>query len=608
MQEISEKIKEKLALLPEQPGVYLMKDIEGIIIYVGKAVVLKNRVKSYFVNQHTEQKTIQLVKHIEDFEYFITNSESEAFILEANLIKKYKPRYNILLKDDKKYPLIKITWNEPFPRITVTRDIVKDGSKYYGPYTDVKYLRKTLRTMEWIFPHRTCERDIPEDRIAYKRACLNYQMGKCPGPCIGMISKTDYRKAIQRIMNFLINRNQEIIKELNEEMYACSEKMEFEKAARYRDQIREIEKIQKSQTMHFPDEKNRDIIGIYKEENHTAVALLKIISGKMSLKEVYSFKNTENEAIESILSAFMIQYYLNRLDNLPHQIVLPFEFDEMENIDTVLTRKIHIPQRGEFKQLIKIAEKNAFDYVESIKLSHMRKSSRTILPIQELKDKLNLNKLPRRIICIDISTIQGTDTVSSLVFFENGKPLKRQFRHFSMKTLEGQNDFAAMAETMDRYLKHLDVGDGWEKPDLIVIDGGKGQLHASNEILKQSNHADIEIVSLAKRVEEVYTLRHSESVFLPRNASALRLLITIRDEAHHFAVSYHRKRRSMRTLTSQLDEIRGLGEEKRMYLLKEFGSVEAIANASREDLLAHKGIGDKMADTIIEFFKKNKGE
>ncbi len=553
MSEISEKIKSKLSLLPEQPGVYLMKDIDGTIIYVGKAVVLKNRVKSYFINQHTEVKTIQLVKHIDDFEYFITNSESEAFILEANLIKKYKPRYNILLKDDKQYPFIKITWNEYFPRVMVTRDILKDGAKYYGPYTDVKYLRKTLRTMEWIFPHRTCSRDIPDEGVAYKRACLNLQMGKCPAPCIGLISKIDYRKSIQRIMNFLINRNQETIKELNEEMYKCSENLEFEKAARYRDQIREVEKIQKSQTMHFADEKNRDIVGIYQEENHTAVALLKIISGKMSLKEVYSFKNTENESKESIMLAFLIQYYLTRLDQLPHQIVIPFEPEEFDKIDSILTKRMHIPQRGEFKQLIKIAEKNAFDFVESRKLFHMRKSSRTIVPIQELKEKLNLSKLPRKMICIDISTIQGTDTVSSLVFYENGKPLKRQFRHFSMKTFEGQNDFAAMAETMDRYLKHLDDdNEGWEKPDLIVIDGGKGQLHSAFEILSSSKHSDIDMVSLAKRVEEVYTMTQDQSVFLPRNSSALRLLVTIRDEAHHFAVSYHRKRRSIRTLSSQL--------------------------------------------------------
>ncbi len=603
MQKDNEKIKQKLSLLPEMPGVYLMKDAEAKIIYVGKAVVLKNRVKSYFTGQFNDQKTEQLVSKIDDFEYFITNSEREAFLLEENLIKKHQPKYNILLKDDKKYPFIKITNQEAFPRIMVTRDVIKDGSKYYGPYTDVKYLRRRLQTLEWIFPHRTCSREIPEAPVIYKRACINFQMKKCPAPCIGEINKADYRKIIQRISNFLLGRNQELLKELSDEMMSCAENLQFERAATIRDQIREIEKIQKSQTMHFTDEKDRDIIALYQEDQHVAVTVLKILNGKMSGKEVYPLKNAEFFSKQEIMNAFLIQYYSSKLEDLPYQIVLQFEPDDFESIQDLLGKKIHIPQRGEFKQLITIAEKNAFDFVESQKLAHMRKSSRTIVPVQELKEKLGLKKLPRKMVCMDISTIQGSDTVSSMVFFENGKALKRQYKRFVMKSVEGQNDFASMAETMQRFLQHTGNDEKWEKPDLIVIDGGKGQLSAAYELLQDSPHSDIEMISLAKRVEEVFLPNQSESIYLPRNSSALRLLVNIRDEAHRFAITFHRQRRNSRTLYSELDDIKGIGEEKKLMLLKHFGSVDAISKASIEALSDVKGIGQSFAQIIYNYFK-----
>lgn len=603
MQKDNEKIKQKLSLLPEMPGVYLMKDAEAKIIYVGKAVVLKNRVKSYFTGQFNDQKTEQLVSKIDDFEYFITNSEREAFLLEENLIKKHQPKYNILLKDDKKYPFIKITNQEAFPRIMVTRDVIKDGSKYYGPYTDVKYLRRRLQTLEWIFPHRTCSREIPEAPVIYKRACINFQMKKCPAPCIGEIDKAGYRKIIQRISSFLLGRNQELLKELSDEMMSCAENLQFERAATIRDQIREIEKIQKSQTMHFTDEKDRDIIALYQEDQHVAVTVLKILNGKMSGKEVYPLKNAEFFSKQEIMNAFLIQYYSSKLEDLPYQIVLQFEPDDFESIQDLLGKKIHIPQRGEFKQLITIAEKNAFDFVESQKLAHMRKSSRTIVPVQELKEKLGLKKLPRKMVCMDISTIQGSDTVSSMVFFENGKALKRQYKRFVMKTVEGQNDFASMAETMQRFLQHTGNDEKWEKPDLIVIDGGKGQLSAAYELLQDSPHSDIEMISLAKRVEEVFLPNQSESIYLPRNSSALRLLVNIRDEAHRFAITFHRQRRNSRTLYSELDDIKGIGEEKKLMLLKHFGSVDAISKASIKALSDVKGIGQSFAQIIYNYFK-----
>ncbi|MDD2650934.1 MAG: excinuclease ABC subunit UvrC, partial [Candidatus Cloacimonetes bacterium] len=590
-----------------------MKDKDGTVIYVGKALVLKNRIKSYFAAQIYDLKTQKLVQNIGDFEYIIVNNESEAFILEANLIKKHQPHYNILLKDDKKYPFVKITYNEPFPRTILTRDLVKDGSKYYGPYTDVKYLRSTIRTLEWLFPHRTCSRVIPESPVVFKRACINYQMKKCPAPCIGKISKEEYVKIINKIIRFLTGKSVDLVKELTVEMLEASEQLNFEKAAILRDQINELERIQRSQIMYFTDEKNRDIIAIYQDEALCAVAVLKILSGKVSSKEIYSFKNTLNESKSSIFSAFLSQYYANKTDDLPHQIIVQKEPDNFEEIQNFLGKIILVPQRGEFKKLTMIAEKNAFDYIENKKLAHIRKSNRTIFPVQELKDKLNLYKLPRRMACIDISTIQGSDTVSSLVFFENGRPLKKQYKHFIIKSVEGQDDYASMAETMQRYLNNLSENTNtdeknkaqWLMPDLIVIDGGKGQLNRACKILQDSKMKSIEIISLAERVEEVFLPNHSESFILPKNSSALRLLISIRDEAHRFAITFHRKRRQARTISSQLDNIKGLGKERKLILLKHFGSIDAIANASIVQLQQVKGIGKSFAKNIWEYFRSS---
>lgn len=597
MEKISEKIKQKLNLVPEKSGVYIMKDSFDNIIYVGKAKILKNRIRSYFTGTPSNQKTQELIFHITNFDYIITNKENEALQLESNLIKKYKPKYNILLKDDKQYPFIKVTTNELFPRIFVTRELKKDGSKYFGPYTETKAIRKTVRLLEWIFPYRTCKRKITEEKSVYKRACINYQMGKCPAPCIGKITINDYKKLIKNIINFLNGRNQEVIEELKCEMFNLAEKKKFEEAAEYRDKISNIRKINNTKNMFFTDQKNRDVIGIYKEENKAAVAVLKILSGKLLNKEIYALNYVENSNIYELLGAFLKQYYVEKLDNLPYKILLQIEPDDLKSINTFLKNKLTIPYRGEMKSLIKIAKENAFNYVEEEKLKYLRKSNRTIFPIKELKDKLKLKKLPRKIICLDISTIQGTDTVSSLVFFENGKPKKKNYRHYIIKTVDGQDDFASMAETLDRYLTKIEKQ---EKPDLIIIDGGKGQLSSANRILIEKGVEDMEIISLAKRLEEVFLPNISQSIILPRSSSALRLLIKIRDEAHRFAITFHRKRRSSRTLTSELDKIKGIGIKTKFLLLKEFGSVENIKKAQVEEILKVKGIGEAFAGKILK--------
>lgn len=603
MQKIPDIIKPKLKLLPVSPGVYIMKNASDKIIYIGKAKVLRNRVRSYFTGTHNDAKTIEMVSKIADLEYILTQTENQALELEANLVKKHQPKYNIQLKDDKRKPFIKITIKEPFPQVFVTRELKKDGSKYFyfGPYTDTKALRKTMRMLEWIFPIRTCTRNIPDGKPVFERACMNFQLGKCTAPCIGNISKEDYKKNVNALIQFVKGRNQEVINDLTARMKKCSDDLKFEEAAEIRDKIENVQKLNRSKNMFFTDEKNRDIIGVYQEGDKAAVAVLKILSGKLLNKEIYALNNTEGSSLHQIMEAFLKQYYASKLEELPFRIFLQVEPEDIETINKWLKNKLVIPKKGDNKTLISIAKENAFNFVEEEKLKYLRKSNRTIFPIKELKDKLGLKKLPRKMICIDISTIQGTDTVSSLVFFENGKPKKKNYRHFIMKTVKGQDDFASMEETMRRYLNKIDEN---EKPDVIVIDGGKGQLSKSYNILQEMKKTDIEMISLAKRVEEVFLPNNKNSIILPRNSSALRVLIKIRDEAHRFAITFHRKRRKKRTLKSELDSISGVGEQTKFTLLKKFGSVENIGKASMVELMSVRGIGERSAKIILDYLSK----
>lgn len=588
-------ITAKLALIPEKPGIYRMYDAEGTIIYVGKAKVLRNRVRSYFTGAH-DRKTTKLVSHIADFDYIITSSETEAFMLEANLIKKHKPHYNIMLKDDKRYPFIAITMHEPFPRITITRELKKDGTRYFGPYTDAKAVRRTLRLLEWMFAFRTCKRVIPDGPPAFSRACINHQMGKCQAPCIGKITKADYRDVIRTIIDFLKGKNEALIEEFTRKMKVSAAEMRYEEAALYRDRIQNIQKLNRSQNVYFPDLKDRDVVAIYKEENLAAVSVLKVKTGKLLNKELYEMNVTADDDEASILSAFLTQYYAQRLDELPHTILLQMQPADIEEHREVFGSKLHIPQRGENRALTVMARENAFTYVEEQKLRYLRKANRTVYPITELKDRLGLSKLPRKMVCFDISTIQGTDTVASMVYFENGKPRKKGYRHFIIETVEGQDDFASMKEALSRFLAKPEEH---EIPDLIVIDGGKGQLSAAWEMVQQSAMPQLEIISLAKRLEEVFLPGRSNSIIMPKSSPALGLLIHLRDEAHRFAITFHRKRRSARTLTSELDGIKGIGEETKFLLLKQFGSVTAVKKASVTELCRVKGIGVKTAQNII---------
>lgn len=598
MPAFSEEIETKLALLPEQPGVYLWKDKDGTIIYIGKALNLKHRIKNYLNPAGKDLKTEHLIKNIADLDYIITNSEADAFILEATLVKRYRPKYNIMLKDDKRYPFVKITVNEPFPRIFITRELLKDNAKYFGPYTEVRYLRNTLRDLEWIFPLRSCNRNIP--KIKYKQPCMNFQLGKCPAPCIGNISQKDYAKTVNQLLRFFNGRYTELLDELRTEMQNASSELRFEEAGKFRDRIIAIERIQKRQSVFNVEGGNIDIIGFYREEKRAVCVILKMKNGAIIHQENYPLTNLDYEEPDSILASFLQLYYADR-EEMPEEVLLPFAPKDMDKLNSWLGNKLQIPQRGEKTKLIAMAKTNAFNIVEESKLAHLRKANRTIFPVQELKEALKLPKLPRKIVCMDISTIQGSDTVSSAVFFENGKSKKKYYRHFIIRSIETQNDYAAMQETMARFLTETQK-EPQMKPDLIVIDGGKGQLSASEQILRASGNNDISIIALAKRAEEVFVPGNEQSIILPRSSSALRLLINIRDEAHRFAISLHRKRRSRRTLESELESISGIGEKNKFLLLKELGSVENIANANRETLSKIKGIGPKIAEKIYNHF------
>ncbi|MDD4147964.1 MAG: excinuclease ABC subunit UvrC, partial [Candidatus Cloacimonetes bacterium] len=581
---------------------YLWKNAKDDVIYVGKALSLKNRIKSYLSNSPKDPKTEQLVAHIAALDYIITSSENEAFLLEANMIKRFQPKYNVMLKDDKRYPYVKITLNEDFPRVFVTRDLVKDGSRYFGPYTDVRSLRRTLRSFEWLFPIRDCKRNIPIGAVVFQKACINHQLGKCSAPCIGKISQGQYMQIVDKMIRFFEGKYEEVSDEYRQEMNNLSDELRFEEAAKIRDRIVAIQKIQKRQSIVYSDRRNIDIIGFYQEENDAICLVLRMQEGVIINQENYPMKNISLESRESILASFLKLYYAQK-DELPQEILLPFEPADYEALSQWLKGLLSLPQRGDKARLLAMAKRNAFNLIEEKKLAHMRKANRTIFPIQELKEALGFDKLPRKIVCMDISTIQGTDTVSSAVYFENGKAKKKYYRHFIIREIQTQNDFAALQETLSRYLTEIDKEPDM-KPDLFIIDGGKGQLSATHEILQNSAYADLRIVSLAKRAEELFLPGNSESIILSRSSSALRLVTRIRDEAHRFAISFHRSRRSKRTLISELEEIPGIGESTKFILLKELGSVGKIKDADIATLTSIKGIGEKTASSIYKHYHK----
>ena len=572
--------------LPNKPGVYIMRDNTDTIIYIGKAKNLIKRVKSYFREKLDRPKTQILMSHFDSLEYIITNSEKEALILEATLIKKHRPRYNIQLKDDKRYPYVKIT-DEEFPRLVITRNVTKNGI-YFGPFTDVGSVKQTVKFLKSLFKIRTCRN--------MNGPCLNSQIDLCYAPCDGRISRKDYAEIISKIDLFFQGKYSTIVKNLKKEMMEAASNEEFEKAAVIRDQISSIEEIMEKQFVDLVDDDlDQDVIAMAPNKNEVIVIIMPIRNGKIVGRDDFLMSSSEYDSSSEIMFSFIQQYYgYNR--HIPKQILLDEDIDEKKLLEDWLSDlrgnkvKIKVPQKGVKLRLVKMAKKNA----EIIK--HQKKKMENSLI--ELKKYLKLEKVPHVIEGYDISNISGKFAVGSKVSFKDAKPNKKMYKHFRMET-PGPNDFAMMEELLTRRLKMIDSD---PEPDLIVIDGGKGQLGMACGVLEKLNLTHIPIIGLAKEFEEVYIPNSSRPIIIPKNNTALHLLQQVRDESHRFAITYHRKLRSKNIQASSLDDIVGIGKKRKISLLKEFGSVDNIKKASIEELAKINGINLKTAENVYNYY------
>lgn len=602
-------LENKINNLPKSPGVYLYKNKNGKVIYVGKAVNLRNRVKSYFQsNKPQDAKTVALVKNVFDVEYIVTDTEAEALILEDTLIKKYKPRYNIMLRDDKTYPFIRIT-NEDYPRIFSTRRVVRDGSKYFGPYADVKSMKRLIKLVRSIFKLRSCKLKLNDEAIKQGKfkICLDYQIGKCYGPCEGLISRNEYLENVKNAISFINGKTRAVEQELLSKMEQAAEELRFEQAAYYRNQYLTLKEYTEHQKIVTTELIDRDVFGFASEDNFACVLVFNIREGKLIGKRHFVMKNNIDSSFQDILQAGIERLYLET-EFIPDEILLPFELYEAQFIVEYLKARknkkveIVVPKLGDKKKLVNLANENAQFQLREYLLALRKKDAELPKMLLEIQRDLHLRKPPRRIECFDNSHIQGTDYVSSLVVFKDGKPNKSEYRKFKIKTVSQNDDFAAMREAvLRRYTRLLD--EGKDLPDLIVIDGGKGQLNEAVSVLKELNIYDkVEVISIAKRLEEIFYPEQSESLILPRSSLALQLIQKIRDEAHRFALTYHRKLREKRTLTTELLNIDGVGEKTANKLLSSFGSVAQIKEKTTEEL--SKVVGKKVAEKIYNYFHK----
>ncbi|MBM3262783.1 MAG: excinuclease ABC subunit C [candidate division Zixibacteria bacterium] len=600
-------VASKLSTLPNGPGVYLMKDARDTIIYVGKAKVLRNRVRSYFqkIDWQTAPKVAAMVRRIADLDYVATASETEALILEGNLIKAHRPRYNVLLKDDKAFPYIKIT-NESFPQVVVTRKIVRDGARYFGPYTNTKAMRRTLDLIRKVFPLRTC----PNPRLwpALDRPCLDFYIHRCPGPCKGHIEEADYEKIVQQVAGFLSGKTRDLLGNLREKMTQASAHLQFELAARLRDQIAAIDGTVVRKNVATYEEVDRDVVALARQDTDVAVAVLQVREGKLLGKENFLLHAPDGAANAEILSAFLHQYYV-AAQLLPKEILLPFAPVEVDVLLGWLRERsgvktsIQIPQRGEKAGLLNIAAQNASLHLNTHLLSRAELRERMAVPaaVAALGDALRMEHPPRRIETFDISNLQGTEPVASMVCFIDGRARKSEYRKFAIKEVEGPNDFAMMQEVVGRrYRRALD--EKTPLPDLVVIDGGKGQLSSARQVLEELGLGDLPIIGLAKRLEEIFLPEQPEPVVLPKTSPALKLLMQSRDEAHRFALAFHRKRRGQRMVGSELDGIEGIGPKRRQTLLNVFGSVEGVLKATEEELATRGSLGKTIAAAVYRHF------
>jgi excinuclease ABC subunit C len=565
---------------------------------VGKAKRLRSRVRSYFANDQLGSiKTRHLVSLIGDLDTIVVPTEAHALILEANLIKEYRPRFNIALRDDKSYPYIKVTVQEPFPRVFVTRRLEDDGASYFGPYTDVGAMRRALNVVKRIFTVRSCNYDMPAQMP--ERPCLDYYIKRCKAPCILAQSQQEYRSMIDEVVLFLSGRPDEVVRRVKERMDLAAEELDFERAAELRDVLHHLEQMEEPTVVLEVEGGDRDVIGYARDGDDACVAILRIRGGKLLSREHRFLEHVEGEEDTDVMALFLAGSYVG-MQEKARDVFLPFDFPDRELIEQSLPEsKIQIPQRGPRRELITLAEQNARHLLEELKLSSMETEERAGDPVYELGRELGLQRLPRSMVCFDISTTQGTDTVGSLVWFENARPKRSEYRKFKVKTVEGTDDFASMHEVVRRYFERR-IRDEKPLPDLIVIDGGKGQLSAAQAALSELGITDRPLISLAKREEEIFVWGRAEPLKLSRRSPALRLLQQVRDEAHRFAVTYNRKRRSMRTVTSELLKVPGIGPVKRRRLLQEFGSVQGVREAGEEAIAKLPGFNVERARKLLE--------
>ncbi|RGW14282.1 excinuclease ABC subunit UvrC [Enterococcus asini] len=586
---MNERIKNKLALLPDQPGCYLMKDKNGTIIYVGKAKILKNRVRSYFTGSH-DTKTERLVSEIVDFEYIVTESNIEALLLEINLIKKNDPKYNIMLKDDKTYPFIKIT-NEEYPRLLITRKVLKDKAYYFGPYPDVGAANETKKLLDRLFPLRKC-------KVLPKEVCLYYHMGQCLAPCVFQIPKDTYPKMVKEIKQFLNGGHSEIQAELTQKMETAAAEMNFEQAAEYRDQIRAIETVMTRQKMTQADQMDRDVFGYAVDKGWMCVQVFFVRQGKLIERDVSLFP-FYNEAPEDFLT-YIGQFYQENQHFIPKEVLIPDDIDQ-ESVEALLDTKVLQPKRGEKKKLVDLAGKNARVALQEKFQLIQRKEERTIGAVEKLGNAMNI-PTPVRIEAFDNSNIQGSDPVSAMVVFIDGRPAKNEYRKYKIKTVKGPDDYASMREVIYRRYSRV-LKEGLAFPDLIVIDGGKGQVDVARDVLENQLGLDIPIAGLAKndkhKTSELLFGPELAVIDLERNSPEFFLLQRIQDEVHRFAITFHRQLRSKNSFSSKLDGVPGLGPKRKKLLLKEFKSLKNIQQATLEEI--HQlGIPLPVAEAVKE--------
>ena len=599
---VPDAILETIPHLPESPGVYLWRDANGKVLYVGKAKRLRSRVRSYVASDHRESvKTRHLMQQVGGLDTIVVPSEAHALILEANLIKEYKPRFNIALRDDKSYPYIKVTVQEPFPRVWVTRRLQNDGARYFGPYTDVGAMRRALDVVKRLFTVRSCNYDMPKQMP--ERPCLDYHIGRCKAPCIFLQTQAEYAAMIAEVIDFLTGKPEEVVRKVTERMVFAAESLDFERAAQLRDVLAHLEKMEEPTVVLEVEGGDRDVIGYARDGDDAVVALLRIRGGKLLARDHQFVANVVDETDADVLETYLAGPY-RLLEERAHELVLPFDIADRDVVEESLERtKIHVPQRGSRRELIELAQQNARHLLEEARLTGDEPTEeRAGDPVYELQRQLGLQKVPRAFVCFDVSHAQGTDTVASCVWFQNGRPYRAEYRKFKVKTVEGIDDFKSMNEVVSRYFQRR-LDEDRALPDLVLIDGGKGQLNAAADALKQLGLEAMPLASLAKREEEIFLLGRSESLRLPRRSPALRMLQQARDEAHRFAVSFQRKRRSVRTITSELLRIPGVGDSKRRLLLSTFGSLQGIREATPAQIAEVPGFSLKSAQKILDGLK-----